>query len=219
MCFPAIISRRARARLWVGLAVAALHLAVIALLVRGFAPDIVRRGSAAALAAFSLIPPPPPPATHQTTHQTAGRGGIAVIRQPSKQPLAIPSISPQLMTSAGGDDLGLGASGGGVGAGAGPGTGGTGGEGGAEKLSGEIRAADYPAESRALRIGDYVIVALTVGVDGRVRECRVHRASRDAAADVITCRLAQERFRFRPATNAAGHPVEAVFGWRQSWHF
>lgn len=212
MCFSANISRRARARLWVGLAVAAL-------LVRAFAPDMARQAAAAALAAFSLTPPPPSPTTHQAAPEAAGRargGGISVIQQASIQPPAFPSIAPQLMTTAGEDGLAHGDSGGGAG---GASAGGAGGEGGPEKLSGEIRAGDYPAESRALRIGDYVIVALTVGVDGRVRGCRVHRASRDPQADAITCRLAQERFRFRPATDAAGHPVEAVFGWRQSWHF
>ena len=67
------------------------------------------------------------------------------------------------------------------------------------------------------RNGDYVIVALTVGTDGRVRACRVHRPSRDAAADRITCELATRRFRFKPATDRNGQPVEAVFGWQQRW--
>ena len=218
MCFSANISRRARARLWVGLAVAGLHLAVIALLVRGFALDFVRMTPVGALQSVRLWwPPPPCKCLPRLSAKQKGGGHSAASPQPS-QTQAVPSIplSVQPVEAAGGDapTPGVGVAGAGSGAGDGNGTGQ-----GPEKLSGEIRAGDYPAESRALRIGDYVIVALTVGVDGRVRACRVHRASRDAAADAITCRLAQERFRFRPATDAAGHLVEAVFGWRQSWHF
>ena len=213
MCFSANISRRARARLWVGLAVAGLHLAAIALLLRAFAPDIIQLPHPSAL---TVIAPPPYHSWPSPPLKRARGGRSATLPQAAKTQLA-PSVtlSAQLVEAAGGDAPTVGA-GGGKGTGEGDGTGS--GQ-GPEKLSGEIRAGDYPAESRALRIGDYVIVALTVGVDGRVRECRVHRASRDPQADAITCRLAQERFRFRPATDAAGHLVEAIFGWRQSWHF
>jgi protein TonB len=58
---------------------------------------------------------------------------------------------------------------------------------------------------------------LTVGTDGRVRSCRIHKPSPDAEADAITCRLARERFRFRPATDRAGNPIESEFGWQQRW--
>ena len=89
---------------------------------------------------------------------------------------------------------------------------------GAKVIAGDINAArDYPAASREQRLGDYVIIALTVSVDGRAKACRIHRPSRDPAADQITCRLAQQRFRFRPATNARGEPVESTYGWRQAW--
>ena len=58
---------------------------------------------------------------------------------------------------------------------------------------------------------------LTVGTDGHVRACRVHQPSGDADADVVTCKLAIERFRFKPALDANGEPVEATFGWQQSF--
>jgi protein TonB len=34
-------------------------------------------------------------------------------------------------------------------------------------------------------------------------------------ADAITCRLAIQRFRFRPATDTDGKPVVSTFGWQQ----
>jgi protein TonB len=71
------------------------------------------------------------------------------------------------------------------------------------------------ARTRALRLGSSVIVVLTVGTDGRVRACRVHQPSPDAEADSITCRLAIQRFRFRPATDRAGNPIESEYGWQQ----
>ena len=61
------------------------------------------------------------------------------------------------------------------------------------------------------------MIALTVGTDGRVKGCRIVRPSPDPEADAITCRLATERFRFRPARDRNGEPVESVYGWRQSW--
>ena len=103
--------------------------------------------------------------------------------------------------------------------GAGDGQGG-GGAGGLIKIAGEINnTRDYPAATRDLRIGSSVIIALTVGTDGKPTACRVVRPSRDPDADAITCRLALARFRFRPATNAAGQPVVATYGWQQRWFY
>lgn len=102
-------------------------------------------------------------------------------------------------------------------AGSGDGTGGGGGGGQrAVKIAGDITSGrDYPEAGRAARLGTSVIVALTVGTDGRVIACRVRKPSGDPASDAVTCRLATERFRFRPAQDAQGHPVESLFGWEQ----
>ena len=125
--------------------------------------------------------------------------------------------------TAGSRDKGTGSGAGGQGMGTGAGSGGSGqGAGGAArpvKIAGDINSArDYPKKSRELRLGDHVVVALTVGSDGRVSDCRIHRPSRDADADRITCKLAIERFRFRPATDAMGNPVESIYGWQQRWY-
>ena len=99
---------------------------------------------------------------------------------------------------------------GGAGSGTGSGASGSGSGGGlarkAEKIAGDIKSArDYPAASRDERIGKRVVIVLTVGTDGRVAKCRIWRPSGVPDADAVTCRLAQERFRFRPATDSEGN--------------
>jgi protein TonB len=62
-----------------------------------------------------------------------------------------------------------------------------------------------------------VVIELTVGTDGRVSACRVTDPSPDPQADAITCRLATERFVFRPRLDAAGEPAVGTYRWRQRW--
>lgn len=121
---------------------------------------------------------------------------------------------------------GSGTGGGGDGAGTGSGAAGQGRGGGGGAVTGPVKiggaindARDYPVPpgGRAIRQGHHVVVHMIVGVDGRARDCRVVEASPDPAADRRTCELAVERFRFRPARNAAGEAVAAAFGWRQDW--
>lgn len=87
-----------------------------------------------------------------------------------------------------------------------------------EKIAGDISSTrDYPKAGRAQRSGDYVIIRMTVGIDGRASNCRVSRASQDPQADAITCHLAEQRFRFRPRTNANGEVIPGEYQWRQRW--
>ncbi|MBA3054099.1 MAG: energy transducer TonB, partial [Sphingomonadales bacterium] len=116
-------------------------------------------------------------------------------------------------TGAGGRGEGTGSGGSGSGQGAGGGT-------KPIKIAGEINSArDYPSATRDLRIGDSVVIWLTVGTDGKPDACKVARPSKDAEANAITCRLALERFRFRPATDANGKPVVSTYGWQQRWFY
>ena len=66
-------------------------------------------------------------------------------------------------------------------------------------------------------VGGEVEVRFTIEATGRVTGCRVSRSSGDASLDATTCRLIEERFRFKPATNAAGEAIRSPYGWRQSW--
>ena len=226
-----------RMKLGVVVLVAGLHVLAVLALVRAFAPDFTAMVAHEVVAAFTVevSSPPPSPAPAPEPREPEQSGKAA---PPGKKavPKEVAAPKPEIRISeikapevaATGDDVtsgardqgeGTGASGQGLGTGAG-GSGQGAGGGQAVKIAGEINSArDYPRESRDLRIGDYVIVVLRVGTDGRVKTCRVHRPSRDPEANRITCQLAIERFRFRPATDANGNPVESDFGWKQRWFY
>ncbi len=232
------LSRRKRAALLLALLLVYAVLVVLSL-THFYADGDLERAPALHAYSVPLDPPspPPPPASPAPTPQPAGAAGIAakaakpkpVVAAPAKIPnkamTAAPAASTGVATKSGATSTGTGTGGGTTGFG--PGSGGNGdgdgagvGAGGsrAVKIAGDITATrDYPAATRGQRLGSSVIVVLTVGVDGRVRACRVHKPSPDPEADVITCRLATERFRFRPATDRAGNAIETEYGWQQSF--
>ncbi len=229
------LSRRTRA--WLLLVVAVLHVVLGFAIVTGLAGGAITMIQDAATAAYSvpLDPPPPPPspASPVSTPQSAGAEGAAAkaakpkpvaappAKIPTKAMIAAPAASTGDASKSGASGAGTGTGGGTIGAGAGSGGSGDGAGSGASravKIVGDITATrDYPARTRNLRLGSSVIVVLTVGTDGRVRACRIHKPSPDAEADAITCRLAAQRFRFRPATDRAGNPIESEYGWQQSF--
>ncbi len=211
-----------RVRVGVFAVVALLHILMVLGLIRAFMPDFTRQVTRQVVSAFTVtVTPPPNPAKVETAPGPAGSAAKARKAEAPRPKLAVadPSAPPAQPKGAdntsGAHDTGAGGQGSGSGNGQG-----AGGAAKPVKIAGEINSArDYPRESRDLRIGDHVIVALTVGTDGRVKACRVHRASRDSQADRITCELATRRFRFRPARDAGGNPVESVFGWQQRWFY
>ena len=217
--------------------VAALHVLAVLALIRAFAPDFSAKAVETVVSAFSVTvttPPPSPEPSKEPEKAGAaaevGKKAVAKAVNAPKPKVAIAKVpAPKAAStgdanSSGSGDTGAGTGAGGQGTGTGSGTGGTGQGGGlirkAEKIAGEINSArDYPRATRDFRIDGTVTIYMTVGTDGRARNCRVQRASRDAEADAITCRLAEARFRFRPATDAAGNPVESTYGWRQKWFY
>lgn len=224
-----------RKRRWGMLAlVVALHALAIAGLGYVFAPDIANRAIDAATSVLTVNitasePDPQPP-----TEPDAGAAGAAGDRatpRPTSAPeprMPVRPDPPSPRASAEGTENRSGANAGeGTGGpqqGAGTGTGGSGsGQGGglatrAVKVAGDIgSAADYPVPpgGRQERIGRSVTIAITVGADGLPKACRIHRASGLPETDARTCELAMARFRFRPAMNASGEPVESIFGWEQ----
>ncbi len=117
---------------------------------------------------------------------------------------------------------GEGSGGGGSGAGEGSGSSGSGSGGGgvavgARLLSGRIADSDYPPTASRTGATGTVVAHLSVGNDGRVEGCRIARSSGSAELDEATCRLARQRFRYRPALDSEGRPVADIVGWKQTW--
>jgi len=217
------------------LLVAVLHLAALAGLVRAFAPDFAARvvEQATSLATVTISTPPEPEPEPEAEPDAGAAGAEAPEATPRdvaapEAPLPRPSPAPRAASTgsesaSGGGEQGTGTGAGGTGEG--PGTGGVGAGQGSlarplELISGRIDdARDYPTPpgGRRIRRGHDVVIELTVGTDGRVSACRVTDPSPDPEADAITCRLATERFVFRPRLNAAGEPVVGTYRWRQRW--
>lgn len=216
-----------------------LHVAGIYALAKAFAPQATASVERAVLSTFTVtletkqyVPPPEP-----EPEPDAGAAGVEGKKAVPKAVVApVPQVAikptppaPKASSTGVADTSGAKESGSGTGAGGsstGTGSGADGdGQGGGiatqpVHVSGRINnARDYPVPpgGREARIGNEVIVKVTVGTDGRALNCSVFRSSRDAEADRITCRLVIERLRFRPATDSSGNPVAAPFYWRQRW--
>lgn len=208
-------------------------LVLMALLALGDGVDGLQKGAASVLESvdFTLPSPEPKPEPKPLPQPQAaapkGAAGEKAVPRPviAPKPVIIPHpvVAPPVASTgaalSSGASVGSGTGAGDLGDGGGAGGSGQGQGGGgpAVKIAGTITARDYPREGREARIGDYVIVAITVGADGRPTACRIHRSSRDPAADALTCRMVMERFRFNPARDGNGRAVESIFGWKQSW--
>ena len=230
-------------RLRVAMAVSVLHGLLIWAVINGLSGRSAPAGEAPAapvLRVYNVVAtdPPPPPRPEQRQPEAAkappARHAQATAVVAPKRPVetashvvTAPVASSGSATVSGAAAAGAGSGAGGARLGTGAGNNGAGMGGGetggglaqkAVKLSGDINSTrDYPPDPERRRLGSSVIVVLTVLTDGRAGGCRVVRPSADPLADAATCRLAMQRFRFRPATDVAGQPVQSSFGWRQSW--
>lgn len=215
-------------------AVALLHVAAILALIKGLAAAGVIADPFAVTRAYDVpLPPPAPPPSPDAADTAAGKAAPEAARATAREvaapkpkiPLkprkpAPPAASTSTENRSGAGAAGVGSGGGGAGNGTGSGGSGTGPGSGAarpaEKIAGEINSIrDYPKQGRDERIGNSVTIEMTVGTDGRAHDCRIVSSSGDVGADRITCRLAEQRFRFRPRLNGHGDPVAATYRWRQ----
>lgn len=166
--------------------------------------------------------PEPVGAAAEEGRKAVAKATIAKARVPAKKTPAPPVASTGNDVRSGAAAQGQGTGGGGEGVGTGSGASGNGSGGGlarkAEKIAGDIRSTrDYPRGSQQERIGKRVVILLSIRADGRVSGCQIWRASGVPEADAVTCKLATERFRFRPATDAQGNAVASTYGWEQRW--
>lgn len=216
---------------------AALGYALIAGLSVRLAP-----AAQSALAIFDLTPPPPPapPATVQQRDRAPLREGAAsppnlksrateVAAPVAIVPIAIPPLlvtadkpaAGNQATSGNAPIAGPGTGSGGIGDGTGSGGSGDGAGGGGgtppRRIEGRIRNSDYPRSAGDAGIGGTVSVLFVVAPSGRVTDCEITRSSGDAALDDTTCDLIIKRFRFDPARDRRGRPVESMVEENHSW--
>ncbi|HWT12059.1 MAG TPA: energy transducer TonB [Allosphingosinicella sp.] len=120
---------------------------------------------------------------------------------PGSEPTAGLAQVPGGATGTGGEGAGTGSGGQGSGTGGGGGT-------RAQRIGGRLSGdTDYPPATLRAGIEGSVAVRYVVGTDGRVGGCRVTRSSGNAELDATTCRLIEQRFRYRPARDSRGRPV------------
>jgi protein TonB len=107
----------------------------------------------------------------------------------------------------------------GSGSGSGVGNGASGGGGGTdlEQIAGEITPRDYPRHLGNAGVSGRVGVLFTVGVNGRVTACAITRSSGVPELDALTCRLIQERFRYRPSTDRYGRAIPDQVEGEHDW--
>lgn len=216
-----------------------IHVLAVVGLIRAFTPQFTASVVRTVTSAFTVAAPsasrspPPPSSSPSDTQGKAGAPGKKARPKPETARSAPIALKPTQVSPLAGQGSSVsgaarqgesaGASGNGQGTGSGAGGNGQGGGGKASptvKIEGDISSAkDYPRAGRDLRIGTSVTIDLAVGTDGRVKSCRIVQPSPDAEADGITCELAIRRFRFRPAYDFQGNPVQATYRWRQRWFY
>lgn len=213
--------------------VAAVQLALALALLNGFRVDLVRSGEIVSrLIEVTLQRPPVPPVPAAPPKARSDRHTASAPKaepkppggSPGPQPAHAPpsvtpvvAVRPLVAPSGGGAGTGpaLGSgSGGGLG---GEGYGGDGGGTDLEQIAGEITPRDVPRHLREAGIGGTVGFVFTVGVNGRVTRCAVTRSSGVPELDALTCRLVQQRFVYRPATDRYGRPVSDEVEGEQEW--
>ena len=78
--------------------------------------------------------------------------------------------------------------------------------------------SDYPPAALREEEQGTVRVTFVVGADGRVSNCAVAESSGSRSLDSTTCRIFQQRFRYRPARDASGNAVPTTMRQSVTWH-
>jgi len=194
-----------------------------------------------ALASFDVAPPAPPsppsPPAPRPAHAPKPEGAAAppgLTARATELAAPRPAIvtPPKLVTAerpATGSEAasgnapipGPGPGSGGLGTGTGSGGAGNGPGGGGgtppRLIRGRIRNSDYPKAAGAEGVSGTVSVLYVVAPSGRVTDCEVMRSSGSVLLDDTTCDLIIARFRYDPARDAEGRPVESMIEENHHW--
>lgn len=192
-----------------------VHVLAIALLLLVRDPASPPAAPEPDLVAVSLREPPPPrpPPEPEAPDAPAppSRGMEREAPSPPIPPvvLAPPTPAEPSVDPGSGPGSGVGET---AGSGTGQGGGGSGEGGGAAtppvRIAGALTNADYRRTRPPEGAAGTVVVSYRIRTDGRVDRCTVLRSSGYAVLDEATCRLIEQRFRFEPARDAAGRPID-----------
>ena len=80
---------------------------------------------------------------------------------------------------------------------------------------GSISDEDYPSSSIRNEEQGTSVATFTIGTEGRVVACNASGAS--PTLDAETCKLIMRRFRFKPAKDGSGQPIEETKSQRVTW--
>jgi len=202
----------------------AIHLLAIALVVLLAPPLPAPPRAAPGLVALQLdappTPAPPPDKADEGAAAPPSRGATKAPSPPEPVPPPLarptpaePAVDPGSQQASGaGAAPGSGAGQGGEGSGAGSGDSGAGRGSGAitppVRVAGALTNADYRRTRPPAGAAGTVVVSFRVRSDGAVDRCTVLRTSGYEALDSATCRLIEQRFRYQPARDAGGRPVD-----------
>ena len=224
---------RPRERFYALAAVVLIQAVFALVLLSGFRVDVARSRDVVQRLVDISLPKPPPPRVVEVRPRPARNHHAAAAPKaapeklggsPGPQPAHAPpsvtpvvAVVPKAAPSGGGSGTGPA-----MGSGAGGGTGGNGyggDDGGSdlEHIAGEIERSDYPPELGRAGIGGRISVTLTVEPNGRVSTCRITRSTGVPQLDALTCRIMQQRFRFRPSTDRYGRPIRDEVDWDHDW--
>jgi protein TonB len=79
--------------------------------------------------------------------------------------------------------------------------------------------SDYPTYAFNRHEEGTTSFTVTVGVNGRPKDCVVTQSSGFPDLDAATCAAVLQRAYFTPATDENGMPIEAPFASRMNWRF
>jgi len=232
---PAPAPVHPRERLIALVAVALVQIGLGAALLIGLRVDILPRGELVSRMIDIALPrPPPPPPVPPVIRPRPARHPQSAAPKAQPKPIGgspgptpshappaptpVVALRPSASASGGGSGTGP-ASGSGAGGGTGGQGYGSGDDGGTDlvQIAGEILPSDYPRNLRERGIGGRVGIVFTVGTDGRVTSCTVTRSSGVPELDSLTCRLIQQRFRYRPSTDRYGRPIPDEVEGEHDW--
>ena len=143
-----------------------------------------------------------------------------VLAPPKAPPAATPPAASLGTKGGSGDYAGAGSGNGAQGSGSGSGAGDGANDGGGsdpEWTGGKIKNGDYPKALREAHVSGTTVTEIAVSPAGRPSACRVIQTSGSRELDAATCQLIVQRFKFKPARNAAGQAISGAVEYEQEW--